>query len=314
METIDLTKYAKKDNKGRIRLAWKECFRFVDSKAYHRILKSKNCHIMFSLANYNFINPSGVIMLLLIGRLLRSKGLYLWLKLPFGDSPLSFLKSINFASVSSEIFSISNSFLLDSVKASKDNLCDNIRYLSSETFNDILVITDNYIHSDYIKSLFKEFLPGSYHDNVIVPFYNSLRELCENIILHSDTGYGYIIIGPSGPNYISICIGDIGIGFRRRMFAYSSTKLSDFDIIKYALLLRFEGEITGLFDVINFTHNLNGFIKIRSGHAEAHLDLRDITLESNGSIKSYIENNLIKVSVNNPFPGVQYEIEYRKRK
>lgn len=319
IKTIRLANFAIPGSDGKMRLDWNGAIGFLRSPTYREVRELGDHSFLFSLEGFDYLNPDGLIWLLLLGDQLKLKGNSVWLQLPRDPDQLRYLKSCNFQNVALENFSIANVFYLDEVpslrfpegmrffRVNLTTLATLLRELStlfgSEDFLRQLGVSP-------IGEITMEFLP---------PFLRTIHETSKNIVQHSgrieDRGYGYLVISPIGKSRVRLCLGDAGRGFSSSLLAKGIRARDDFDAIRHALLFRYYrpgGE--GLFRVIQFVSRLGGVVRIRSGSQEGFLTLPQQLFAKDDNTRHFIEHYLKQVPSRFDFPGVQLQIDLRKRR
>lgn len=219
-----------------------------------------------------FIDPYGMVGLLEIGELLKSKGIRKTIQLPQSEEVLKYLDRMDFFQFANEYFTL---------EPSKPHISE--RYLRSSYTDVLLEITpiesSDDIHfivgkvKDRAKSILTKHL--HYDDRAINCFIVALSEVCQNIVEHSENK-GFVGIqkyhfNSLNKNVVKIAVMDIGIGFRRSLSERFSIK-DDIDAIEKALLhgaSRYadEGRGHGLAAVRRFVTQWDGKLSIRSGTA-----------------------------------------------
>ena len=225
------------------------------------------------LHGVTFIDPYGMVGLLEIGELLKSKGIQKTLYLPESEEVLKYLERMDFFRFASGYFKL---------KPVQPQLSE--KYLRS-SYSDVLLEITPIEKSDdihFIVGKVKERAHAiltthlHYDERAINGFIVALSEVCQNIIEHSETK-GFVGIQKyrfqgMNKNIVKIAVMDIGIGFRMSLSERFSLK-DDLEAIEKALLhgaSRYaeKGRGHGLAAVRRFVNQWNGKLSIRSGTAK----------------------------------------------
>ena len=225
------------------------------------------------LHDVTFIDPYGMVGILEIGEILKSKGIQKTIYLPKSDEVLKYLERMDFFRFASGYFNL---------KPVQPQISE--KYLRS-TYSDVLLEITPIEKSDDI-----HFIVGKvkgraqailakhlhYDERAINGFIVALSEVCQNIIEHSETK-GFVGIQKyhfqsMNKNVVKIAVMDIGIGFRMSLSERFSLK-SDLEAIDKSLLhgaSRYteKGRGHGLAAVRRFVNQWNGKLSIRSGTAK----------------------------------------------
>ncbi len=225
------------------------------------------------LHGVTFIDPYGMVGLLEIGELLKSKGVQKTLYLPESEEVLKYLERMDFFRFADGYFTL---------KPSQPHISE--KYLRNQSSDVLLEITpiekSDDIHfivgkvKDRAQSILAKHL--HYDERAINGFIVALSEVCQNIIEHSETK-GFVGIQKyhfqgMNKNVVKIAVMDIGIGFRMSLSVRFSLK-SDLEAIEKALIhgaSRYteKGRGHGLAAVRRFINQWNGKLSIRSGTAK----------------------------------------------
>ena len=225
------------------------------------------------LHDVTFIDPYGMVGILEIGEILKSKGIQKTIYLPKSDEVLKYLERMDFFRFASGYFNL---------KPVQPQISE--KYLRS-TYSDVLLEITPIEKSDDI-----HFIVGKvkgraqailakhlhYDERAINGFIVALSEVCQNIIEHSETK-GFVGIQKYhfqniNKNVVKIAVMDIGIGFKMSLSERFSLK-DDLEAIEKALLhgaSRYaeKGRGHGLASVRRFVNQWNGKLSIRSGTAK----------------------------------------------
>ncbi|OHB34264.1 MAG: hypothetical protein A2Y09_02665 [Planctomycetes bacterium GWA2_39_15] len=226
-----------------------------------------------NLHGVTFIDPYGMIGLLEIGELLKSKGIQKTLYLPESEEVLKYLERMDFFRFAGGYFTL---------KPSQPQISE--KYLRNQSSDVLLEITpieksdDIHFIVGKVKERAQSILTKHLHydERAINGFIVALSEVCQNIIEHSETK-GFVGIQKyhfqgMNKNIVKIAVMDIGIGFRMSLSERFSLK-DDLEAIEKALLhgaSRYaeKGRGHGLAAVRRFVNQWNGKLSIRSGTAK----------------------------------------------
>ena len=225
------------------------------------------------LHGVTFIDPYGMVGLLEIGELLKSKGVQKTLYLPESEEVLKYLERMDFFRFAGGYFnlkpvqpqisekylrSFNSDVLLEITPIEKS---DDIHFIVGTVKGRAYAILEKHLH---------------YDERAINSFIVALSEVCQNILEHSETK-GFVGIQKyhfqsMNKNIVKIAVMDIGIGFRTSLSERFSLK-SDLEAIEKALLhgaSRYteKGRGHGLAAVRRFVNQWNGKLSIRSGTAK----------------------------------------------
>lgn len=256
---------------------------------------------LIDLKDVTFIDPYGMVSILEIGELLKSKGDQKTILLPESEEVLKYLERMDFFKYAVEYFNLDPSKPQISGKYLRSSYSDVLLEITPiEKSDDIHFIVGKV--KDRAQSILAKHL--RYDDRAINGFIVALSEVCQNIIEHSETK-GFVGIQKYfwqqklKKNVVKIAVMDIGIGFRKSLSERVSFK-NDLEPIEQALLhgaSRYadEGRGHGLAAVRRFVNQWDGKLSIRSGTAKLSI----IPEWSRGKKKE------TKLS---PFPGSQINI------
>ena len=235
-----------------------------------------------NLRDAAFIDPFGMVGILEIGELLKSKGIRKTIQLPQSEEVLKYLERMDFFRYAEDYFDLEFSNPL-SPPFTNGEISLGQKYLRSSYSDVLLEITpiesSDDIHfivgkvKDRAETILTKHL--HYDDRAINGFIVALSEVCQNIIEHSEN-IGFVGIqkyhfNSLNKNVVKIAVMDIGIGFRKSLSERFSIK-DDIEAIEKALLngaSRYadEGRGHGLAAVRRFINQWNGKLSIRSGTA-----------------------------------------------
>ncbi|MBI5308782.1 MAG: sensor histidine kinase [Planctomycetes bacterium] len=268
----------------------------ITEETFEQVLQHLlNPPTVIGLKDVAFIDPCGMVGILEIGELLKSKGIRKTLQLPKSEDVLKYLERMDFFRFAEDYFDLEfpNPPAPPFVKAAnpltpplKNRVLAGFlgqKYLRSNYSDVLLEITpiesSDDIHfivgkvKDRAKSILAKHL--HYDDRTINGFIVALSEVCQNIIEHSENK-GFVGIqkyhfNSINKNVVKIAVMDIGIGFRKSLSERFSIE-DDMEAIEKALLRgtsRYadEGRGHGLAAVRRFVNQWNGKLSIRSGTA-----------------------------------------------
>lgn len=256
---------------------------------------------IIDLKGVTFIDPCGMVGLLEIGELLKSKGVQKTFLLPESEEVLKYLERMDFFKFADSYFNleppkpkISEKYLRSSysdvlLEITPIEKSDDIHFIVGRVKNRANVILKKHLN---------------YDERAINGFIVALSEVCQNIIEHSENK-GFVGIQKYhfhqkiNKNVVKIAVMDLGIGFKKSLSERFPLK-NDLDAIEKALLhgaSRYtdEGRGHGLAAVKRFVNQWNGKISIRSGTAR-------LSIIPDWSWGKEKEANLT------PFPGSQINI------
>jgi len=318
MISIKLSHFAVFDKEQKKRLDWSGIINFLKAKEYADIKTMSTEEILFSLEGFDYLNPDGLLWLLLIGEELKRKGHFLLMRFPRNPYQLRYIKALNFHEVALKNFSIVNIFELDEIESLK--IPKATRFFNIDLrLLPILLSTLRIIFTSASDEFFK-MLGQRSRDEIVFEyaplFLSTIEEITKNIVQHSgekeNLGCGYFVMNPYRKEWIRLCIGDAGCGFYSDLTSKELKPQNDFEAIKMALLYRYYLHGEGLFRVVQFINKLGGIIRISSGKGEAFLNLQKPPFEGDEATKNFIEQNLKKIRRDFSFPGVQFLIDIKR--
>ncbi len=225
------------------------------------------------LKDVSFIDPFGMLVLLEIGELHKSKGIFKNLLLPQSEEVLKYLDRMDFFKFAVQYFNLEPSEPKISGKYRRNPHSDVLLEITSiektDDIHDIVKKVKNRGHAILKRNL-------NYSDKAVNGFIVALSEVCQNILEHSqNTGFVGIQkyhFNNLNKNVVKIAVMDIGIGFRKSLSERFSLK-NDLDAVEKALLhgasrYKEEGRGHGLAAVRRFVNQWDGRISIRSGRAK----------------------------------------------
>lgn len=320
MNEVRLADFVMPSKDGKKRLEWGWATSFLQSQQYGT-LRDLTCEdIQFSLDGFDYLNPDGLLWVLLLGEQLKKRDNVLWLELPRSPEQVAYIRESRFAAVVQDDFSIPNIFRLDETINRPLRL--DLAFFSRIDINTISRlqnrIVDLFTSQRLIKVLGVTPL-GELHVKFMPSLMRVVNETSKNVVQHSgdvpDTGNGYFAISQLGADAIRFCIGDTGCGFASSLRAKGIEVRDDYDAIQHALLFRYYqpfGE--GLFRVIQLVSRLGGVIIIRSGSSQTLLNLNRKVLLNDDETKSFVLASIGKKWEQPQFPGVQLQIDVRPRR
>ena len=225
------------------------------------------------LHGVTFIDPYGMVGLLEIGELLKSKGVQKTLYLPESEEVLKYLERMDFFRFASGYFKLVPPDPQLSEKYLRSSYSDVLLEITPiEKSDDIHFIVGRV--KERAQSILTKHL--HYDERAINSFIVALSEICQNIIEHSETK-GFVGIQKYhfqkiSKNVVKIAVMDIGVGFRKSLSERFSLK-DDLEAVDKALLhgaSRYteKGRGHGLAAVRRFVNQWNGKLSIRSGTAK----------------------------------------------
>lgn len=245
----------------------------ITEETFEQVLQHfLNSPTIIDLKDAAFIDPYGMVGLLEIGELLKSKGIRKTIQLPQSEEVLKYLDRMDFFKFANEYFALAPSKPIISEKYLRSSYTDVLLEITPiESSDDIHFIVGKV--KDRAKSILTKHL--HYDDRAINGFIVALSEVCQNIIEHSENK-GFVGIqkyhfNSLNKNVVKIAVMDIGIGFRKSLSERFPIK-SDIEAIEKALLhgaSRYadEGRGHGLAAVRRFVSQWNGKLSIRSSTA-----------------------------------------------
>lgn len=317
MEMVKIADFISPGNDGKKRLEWNGILNFLRSTKYNQIKALTGDDILFSLGGFDFINPDGLIWLLLIGDEFKSKKNSLWLEFPRDNRQLEYFKLSKFYRVASEIFSITNLFYLDEIREIPSKRGIEFFKVSLESLGTLMRELNLFLTLDFAKKV-----DISQYGEIVFEhlplFLRVIIETSKNIVQHSrereNMGWGYFMMSQVRNDLLRFCIVDAGRGYSSSLKTKGIKTKDDFDAIYHALLFRYyEREGEGLFRVVQFISQLNGIIRIRSGRNEVFLDTSKNILSGDEETKNFIQQNLRKGKSDFYFPGVQIQIDVKRQ-
>lgn len=256
--------------------------------------------LCLDLERITFVEPSGLVCLVLIIRYLKEFCEGLHIIVPKMKTVTSYLNRIGFFSFLS---GLSHDWISYGVPAG-----------SSDSFRDsdvLLELTSVHSESDVETILSKIYTILStnlkYSSTMIARFLSSLSEVCQNIPQHSED-WGVVVVQTytnrsTGERFVKMAVGDLGIGIRRSLSQKYSDALEWQD--SYAIMkalepnvsrMRDDGRGVGLSQVHAFVRRTGGVMRIRSGSSRVSFRHRSS-----------------KASICKEFPGVQIGLELPER-
>ncbi|MBI4377736.1 MAG: sensor histidine kinase [Nitrospinae bacterium] len=221
-----------------------------------------------------FIDPYGMVSILEIGELFKSKGTQKTLHLPKSEEVLKYLERMDFFKFADSYFNLEPPKPKISEKYLRSSYSDVLLEITPiEKSDDIHFIVGRV--KDRANTILKRHL--NYDERAINGFIVALSEVCQNIIEHSENK-GFVGIQKYhfhqkiNKNVVKIAVMDLGIGFKKSLSERFPFR-NDFEAIEKALLHRVsryadEGRGHGLAAVRKFVNQWNGKISIRSGTAK----------------------------------------------
>lgn len=318
MIELHMSQLVKPQKDQKKRLQWDDVIYAMNSPIGREAITSEDPELFLSLRHLDYIDPDGLMWLLLLSDFLSERGKMIWLQLPDDKWQLDYLKRSYFVDIAQENFSITNLYKLDSSTIGLPRKQERGNYLR---FWKVDISTVNQLSTVYLHKTIAKVLNVNILDeldfHVIQPFVNLIIETSRNLVQHSrgshGDGWGYLVLAqkPSRRgNRLTCMIGDNGIGFQKSLSDKGIHVRGDQDAINKALLFRYHNrEGAGLFRSVQFASRLHGVVKIRSGRASSFLNFTNRFLDNEDNVQSFINKNMIKRSEKVIFPGVQVYIE-----
>ena len=272
----------------------------ITEDTFEQLLHILRKSSLIDLRETTFIDPYGMVGLLEIGELLKSKGIRKTLCLPESEEVLKYLERMDFFKFIDRYFTLEPSQPHLSEKYHRSSYSDVLLEITPiEKSDDIHFIVGKV--KDCSHAILAKHL--HYDERAINSFIVALSEACQNIIEHSENkgfvGIQKYYFQSLNKNVVKIAVMDVGIGFRNSLSERFSLK-DDLEAIEKGLLhgaSRFpeKGRGYGLTAVRRFVKQWNGKLSIRSDTAKLSI----IPQWARGKAK---ERNLIS------FPGAQINI------
>ncbi|MGQ3685942.1 MAG: ATP-binding protein [Candidatus Loosdrechtia sp.] len=242
----------------------------ITEDTFEQILKNLDTPSPIDLREVTFVDPYGMVGLLEIGELHKSKGIQKTVRLPYSEEVLKYFERMDFFRFAGEYFILepSQPYLPEKYlrNAYSDVLLEITPIEKSDDIHFIVGKVKNRAQSILARHL-------HYDEKTMHGFIVALSEVCQNIIEHSENkgfvGIQKYYFQNISRNVVKIAVMDIGIGFRMSLSERFSLK-SDLDAIEKALLhggSRYaeKGRGHGLAAVRRFVNQWNGKLSIRSG-------------------------------------------------
>lgn len=237
------------------------------------LLNQKEFPHIIDLKQTTFIDPYGMVGLLELGVLLKSKSIQATIRLPESEEVIKYLERMDFFKYAGRYFKLEPQELKISDKYSRSSFSDVLLEITPIEKSDDIHFIVGRVKERANKILNKHL---HYDDRAINGFIVALSEVCQNIIEHSENT-GFVGIQKYhfhniDKNVVKIAVMDLGIGFRNSLKTRLVIK-DDMDAIEKALLhgaSRYAdtGRGHGLAAVRRFVNQWNGKISIRSGTAK----------------------------------------------
>ena len=261
----------------------------LDESTFERLLRqldspARNAsrQMIIDLEQVRFVDPYGMVGLLVLARFLRQRSCEPVLMLPRSDEVMRYLDRMDFSRHAERLCAIDLTTLWPegeySRSAHSDVLLEITPIARSE---DIHYIVDRV--RERAQAILSQNL--HYEQAAIDGFVVALSEVCQNIPEHSeDVGYvaiqKYFYGRRLGRNLVKIAVMDLGVGFRASLgpkYATQSTEWSDLTALRLAIFegaSRYDdpGRGQGLSAVRRFVERWHGKLMIRSGSARVGLN------------------------------------------
>jgi anti-anti-sigma regulatory factor len=255
---------------------FEQLLRQLDSPA-----RNASRQLIIDLEQVRFVDPYGMVGLLVLARFLRQRSCEPVLMLPRSDEVMRYLDRMDFSRYAERLCAIDLTTLWPdgeySRSAHSDVLLEITPIARSE---DIHYIVDRV--RERAQTILSQNL--HYEQAAIDGFVVALSEVCQNIPEHSeDVGYvaiqKYFYGRRLGRNLVKIAVMDLGVGFRASLgpkYGTQSTEWSDRTALRLAIFegaSRYDdpGRGQGLSAVRRFVERWHGKLMIRSGAARVGL-------------------------------------------
>jgi hypothetical protein len=256
----------------------------LDESTFERLIQQMNSldeipggEIIIDLEHLRFIDPYGMVGLLVLARLLRQRAFEPVLLLPRSDEVMKYLDRMDFSRHAECLCTLDLTTLWPDGHYSRNPHSDVLLEITP-------IVRSEDIH--YIVARVREraqtilSLNLHYAQDAIDGFVVALSEVCQNIPEHSqDVGYvaiqKYFYGRRLGKNVVKIAVMDLGIGFQASLapkYAAHMAKWSDLMALRLAMFegaSRYDdpGRGQGLSAVRRFVERWHGKLTIRSGSA-----------------------------------------------
>jgi len=260
----------------------------LDESTFERLVRQLDSparlaagQMIIDLEQLRFVDPYGMVGLLVLARFLRQRSCEPVLMLPRSDEVMKYLDRMDFSRHAERLCAIDLTTLWPdgeySRSAHSDVLLEITPIARSE---DIHYIVDRV--RERAQTILSQNL--HYEQAAIDGFVVALSEVCQNIPEHSeDVGYvaiqKYFYGRRLGKNLVKIAVMDLGVGFRASLapkYAAQSAEWSDLTALRLAIFegaSRYDdpGRGQGLSAVRRFVERWHGKLMIRSGSARVGL-------------------------------------------
>ncbi|UJS17240.1 MAG: ATP-binding protein [Candidatus Jettenia sp.] len=272
----------------------------VTEDTFEYILPTFNELQEINLQDVTFIDPYGMVGLLELGELFKSRDIRKVIYLPHSEEVLKYLERMDFFRFAYNYFDL---------RPSRPEILE--KYLRN-SYSDVLLEITPIEKSDDIHFIVRKVKERAhailnrhlhYDERAIHGFIVALSEVCQNIIEHSKArgfvGIQKYFFQKIGKNVVKIAVMDIGMGFKKSLSERFTLK-HDLDAIENALLRgvsRFaeKGRGHGLAAVRRFVNQWDGKLSIRSGNAKLSI------------IPEWVWGKEKELNLT-PFPGAQINI------
>jgi anti-anti-sigma regulatory factor len=260
----------------------------LDESTFERLIRQLDrperlaaAQIIIDLEQVRFVDPYGMVGLLVLARFLRQRGCETVLMLPRAEEVMKYLDRMDFSRHAERVCTIDLTTLWPdgeySRSAHSDVLLEITPIARSE---DIHYIVDRV--RERAQTILSQNL--HYEQAAIDGFVVALSEVCQNIPEHSED-VGYVAIQKYhygrrlGKNLVKIAVMDLGVGFRASLapkYAAQAAAWSDLSALQLAIFegaSRYDdpGRGQGLSAVRRFIERWHGKLMIRSGSARVGL-------------------------------------------
>jgi anti-anti-sigma regulatory factor/anti-sigma regulatory factor (Ser/Thr protein kinase) len=284
----------------------------LDEGTFERLLRQLGSlpplagrQMVIDLEQVRFIDPYGMVGLLVLARLLRQHCCEPVLMLPRSQEVIKYLDRMDFSGHAERLCGIDLTTLWPdgeySRSAHSDVLLEITPIARSEDIHYIVERVRERAQSILSQNL-------HYDQAAIDGFVVALSEVCQNIPEHSeDVGYvaiqKYFYGRRLGKNLVKIAVMDLGVGFRASLAAKYATQSAEWTDLTALRLAMFEGASRyddpgrgqGLSAVRRFVERWHGKLMIRSGTAQMGLS-------------PAWDRRTVRPGKLTPFPGTQVSI------
>jgi hypothetical protein len=237
--------------------------------------------MVIDLEQVRFVDPYGMVGLLILARFLRQRSCEPVLMLPRSDEVMRYLDRMDFSRHAERLCAIDLTTLWPEGEYSRSAHSDVLLEITPITRSE-----DIHYIVERVRERAQTILSQNLHYDqaAIDGFVVALSEVCQNIPEHSeDVGYvaiqKYFYGRRLGKNLVKIAVMDLGVGFRTSLAPKYATQSADWSDLTALRLATFEGASRyddpgrgqGLSAVRRFVERWHGKLMIRSGSARVGL-------------------------------------------